>query len=645
MSKEKEPFNYQKLYRRTGLIIYDIISIIAASYIAILIRYEFRIGTIPDHFLDPVTTFLPLNILITLVMFYFFKLYDSLWAYAGEREMQNLVMACVLSGVINAIGLQFFKSANQPVPQSYYFLYTFLLITLIFTSRFSYRFLRSQKHRAENKHNSKSVMIIGAGEAANIIIKEIITSNYSTMSIKCIIDDDTAKWGKYIQGIRVVGGRDRIVECADLYDIDEIIVAMPSISRQELRKILDICKNTDCKLRSLPGMYQLVNGEVNVSRLRDVEVEDLLGRDPIAVDLDSIAGYVSGKTVMVTGGGGSIGSELCRQIAQHSPKRLIIVDIYENNAYDIQQELKTKCPDLDLVVLIASVRNTLRINTIFEQYKPDIVYHAAAHKHVPLMEDSPGEAIKNNVFGTWKTAMAAAMNGTKKFVLISTDKAVNPTNVMGASKRICEMIVQTFNKHYDTEFVAVRFGNVLGSNGSVIPLFKKQILAGGPVTVTDPNIIRYFMTISEAVSLVLQAGAFAKGGEIFVLDMGEPVRILDLAENLIKLSGYKVGEDIKIEFTGLRPGEKLYEEMLMDEEGLQDTANKMIHIGKPIELDEMKFFSELERLHKAARAESPDIKLLVREIVTTYHPTDNEDDKTAEHMEALKKAAEKINEE
>jgi len=645
MSKEKEPFNYQKLYRRTGLIIYDIISIIAASYISILIRYEFRIGTIPDHFLDPVTTFLPLNILITLVMFYFFKLYDSLWAYAGEREMQNLVMACVLSGVINAIGLQFFKSANQPVPQSYYFLYTFLLITLIFTSRFSYRFLRSQKHRAENKHNSKSVMIIGAGEAANIIIKEIITSNYSTMSIKCIIDDDTAKWGKYIQGIRVVGGRDRIVECADLYDIDEIIVAMPSISRQELRKILDICKNTDCKLRSLPGMYQLVNGEVNVSRLRDVEVEDLLGRDPIAVDLDSIAGYVSGKTVMVTGGGGSIGSELCRQIAQHSPKRLIIVDIYENNAYDIQQELKTKCPDLDLVVLIASVRNTLRINTIFEQYKPDIVYHAAAHKHVPLMEDSPGEAIKNNVFGTWKTAMAAAMNGTKKFVLISTDKAVNPTNVMGASKRICEMIVQTFNKHYDTEFVAVRFGNVLGSNGSVIPLFKKQILAGGPVTVTDPNIIRYFMTISEAVSLVLQAGAFAKGGEIFVLDMGEPVRILDLAENLIKLSGYKVGEDIKIEFTGLRPGEKLYEEMLMDEEGLQDTANKMIHIGKPIELDEMKFFSELERLHKAARAEAPDIKLLVREIVTTYHPTDNEDDKTAEHMEALKKAAEKINEE
>ncbi len=643
--KKKEPFNYQKLYRRTGLIIYDVISIILASYIAILIRYNLNVSEIPDHFMTPVNTFLPLNILVTLLVFYLFRLYDSLWAYAGERELQNLVMACVLSGVINAIGLQFFKSQSQPVPQSYYFLYTFLLITLIFVSRFSYRFFRSQKHRAENKNNSKAVMIIGAGEAANIIIKEIITSNFSTMSIKCIIDDDPIKWGKYIQGIRVVGGRDRIAECADLYDIDEIIVAIPSASRAELKKILEICKNTDCKLRSLPGMYQLVNGEVNVSRLRDVEVEDLLGRDPIAVDIDSIAGYVSDKVVMVTGGGGSIGSELCRQIAGHKPKRLIIVDIYENNAYDIQQELKGKFPELDLVVLIASVRNTLRINKIFEEYKPDIVYHAAAHKHVPLMEDSPGEAIKNNVFGTFKTAMAAATNGAKKFVLISTDKAVNPTNVMGASKRICEMIVQTFNKHYDTEFVAVRFGNVLGSNGSVIPLFKKQILAGGPVTVTDPNIIRYFMTITEAVSLVLQAGAYAKGGEIFVLDMGEPVRILDLAENLIKLSGYKVGEDIRIEFTGLRPGEKLYEEMLMDEEGLQDTSNKMIHIGKPIELDESRFFSQLEKLNIASKEESPEVKSIVQEIVTTYHPTDNEEDRSDEHKEALKKVAEKINEE
>ncbi|WP_026661746.1 polysaccharide biosynthesis protein [Butyrivibrio proteoclasticus] len=643
MSKKKEPFNYQKLYRRTGLIIYDIISIILASYVAILIRYEFNLDSIPDHFMTPVNTFLPINILLTFCVFYIFKLYDSLWAYAGEREMQNLVMACVISGVINAIGLQFFKSQSQPVPQSYYFLYTFILISLIFVSRFSYRFLRSQKHRAENRNNSKAVMVIGAGEAANIIIKDIITSNYSTMSIKCIIDDDPNKWGKYIQGIRVVGGRDRIEECADLYDIDEIIVAIPSVSRPELRKILEICKNTNCKLRSLPGMYQLVNGDVNVSRLRDVEVEDLLGRDPIAVDMDQIAGYVAGKVVMVTGGGGSIGSELCRQIAGHKPKRLIIVDIYENNAYDIQQELIRKYPEMDLVVLIASVRNTLRINNIFEEYKPDIVYHAAAHKHVPLMETSPGEAIKNNVFGTWKTAMAAAMNGTKKFVLISTDKAVNPTNVMGASKRICEMIVQTFNKHYDTEFVAVRFGNVLGSNGSVIPLFKKQIASGGPVTVTDPEIIRYFMTITEAVSLVLQAGAYAKGGEIFVLDMGEPVKILDLAENLIKLSGYKVGEDIKIEFTGLRPGEKLYEEMLMDEEGLQDTSNKMIHIGKPIDMDEMKFFSQLEKLNVAAREESPNIRELVKEIVETYHPDVHRYVMTRDRKEALEKTSELIN--
>ncbi len=643
MNRIKEPFNYQKLYRRIGLIIYDTISIFVASYVAILIRYEFSLDEIPEHFLNPVNTFLPINIIITIVIFYLFKLYDSLWAYAGEREMQNLVMACVISGVVNAIGLQFFKSDQQPVPQSYYFLYTFLLITAIFISRFSYRFFRSRKNQVENRNNSKAVMVIGAGEAANMIIKDIITSNFSTMSVKCIIDDDPNKWGRYIQGIRVVGGRDRIEECADLYDIDEIIVAMPSISRPELKKILEICKNTNCKLRSLPGMYQLVSGEVSVSRLRDVEVEDLLGRDPIAVDIDSIAEYVKGKSVMVTGGGGSIGSELCRQIAGHSPKRLIIVDIYENNAYEIQQELKYKYPEMDLVVLIASVRNTLRINNIFKEYKPDIVYHAAAHKHVPLMEDSPTEAIKNNVFGTFKTAMAAANYGTKKFVLISTDKAVNPTNIMGASKRICEMIVQTFNKHYDTEFVAVRFGNVLGSNGSVIPLFKKQIAAGGPVTVTDPNIIRYFMTISEAVSLVLQAGAFAKGGEIFVLDMGEPVKILDLAENLIKLSGYKVGEDIKIEFTGLRPGEKLYEEMLMDEEGLQDTANRMIHIGKPIEMDEMRFFSQLEKLNAAAKEESPEIREIVKEIVETYHPDVHKYTMTRERKAALAKATERIN--
>lgn len=619
MKKDKKPFNAKLFYRRTYLIIYDIISVIFSSYIAVLIRYEFHLDTVPEHFLTPINRFLPVNILLTLLIFYIFRLYHSLWAFAGETELQNLVVSCAISALLNSVGLQFFKVSEQPVPKSYYFLYMFVLISMMFVSRFSYRFLRSQKHKQQNKKNGISVMVIGAGEAANVIIKEIVNSNFSTMVIRCIIDDDKGKWGRYIQGIKVAGGRDRIIECADIYDIDEIIVAMPSISRPELRKILEICKETNCKLRSLPGMYQLVNGEVNVSKLRDVEVEDLLGRDPISVDLGSILGYVQNKTVLVTGGGGSIGSELCRQIASHRPKHLIILDIYENNVYDIQQELKTKYPDLRMTVLIASVRNTNRMNWIFEKYKPDIVYHAAAHKHVPLMEDSPNEAVKNNVFGTWKTAQAAAFYGVKRFVLISTDKAVNPTNIMGASKRICEMIIQTFNNHYDTEFVAVRFGNVLGSNGSVIPLFRKQIVAGGPVTVTHPDIIRYFMTIPEAVSLVLQAGAYARGGEIFVLDMGEPVKILDLAENLIRLSGYRVGEDIKIEFTGLRPGEKLYEELLMDEEGMRETANKLIHVGKPIEIDEMKFFQQLKRLKEESKNESRDIRPLIREIVPTYH--------------------------
>ena len=618
--KQRKPFNVKLFYRRTCLIVYDIISVILASYVALLMRYGFEMSEIPDHFVDPINRFLPLNIIITLIILYLFRMYNSLWAFAGETELQNLVMASVLSSILQAVGIQFFRTpGQQAVPGSYYFLYMFLLISCIFASRFSYRFFRSLKHKKQNKKNSISVMVIGAGEAANIIIKEIVNSNFSTMVIRCIIDDDSGKWGRFIQGIKVVGGRDRIIECADIFGIDEIIVAMPSISRAELSEILDICKETNCKLRSLPGMYQLVNGEVSVSKLRDVEVEDLLGRDPIEVDMDSILEYVKGKRVLVTGGGGSIGSELCRQIASHQPSMLLVLDIYENSVYDVQQELQTRYPELELVVLIASVRNTNRMNWIFEHYQPEIVYHAAAHKHVPLMETSPNEAIKNNVFGTWKTAYAAAMNGTKRFVMISTDKAVNPTNIMGASKRICEMIIQTFNKHYDTEFVAVRFGNVLGSNGSVIPLFKKQIMAGGPVTVTHPDIIRYFMTIPEAVSLVLQAGAYCKGGEIFVLDMGKPVKILDLAKNLIRLSGYRVDEDIKIEFTGLRPGEKLYEELLMAEEGMKETANKLIHIGKPIEIDEMRFFAQLKELKEASKNESCDIRPLVKEIVPTYH--------------------------
>ena len=626
MEKKRKPFNAKLFYRRTCLIIYDIISIWIASYMAILWRYDFHLDSIPDHFMRPIELFLPINIPVTLVIFYIMHLYSSLWAFAGETELQNIVVACVISTLLNGIGMQFFKITTQAVPRSYYVAYLASLVVCIFASRFSYRFFRGLKHKQQNKKNLISVMVIGAGEAANLIIKEIVNSNFSTMVIKCIIDDDRGKWGRYIQGIKVVGGRDKIVECADIYEVDEIIVAMPSAPRADIREILEICKDTNCKLRSLPGMYQMVNGEVSVSKLRDVEVEDLLGRDPISVDMDSILGYVQGKVVLVTGGGGSIGSELCRQIAAHKAKQLVIVDIYENSVYDIQQELKEKYPELDLVVLIASVRNTNRMNYIFSTYRPNIVYHAAAHKHVPLMEDSPTEAVKNNVFGTFKTAQAAAMSGVQRFVMISTDKAVNPTNIMGASKRICEMIIQTFDKHYNTEFVAVRFGNVLGSNGSVIPLFRRQIAAGGPVTVTHPDIIRYFMTIPEAVSLVLQAGAYARGGEIFVLDMGEPVKILKLAENLIKLSGFRVGEDIKIEFTGLRPGEKLYEELLMEEEGMKDTANRMIHIGKPIELDEHEFFMQLKELKDECQIESSNIRPLLKKIVPTYHNPEEENE-------------------
>ncbi|MCR5798968.1 MAG: polysaccharide biosynthesis protein [Lachnospiraceae bacterium] len=614
----KKVINAKLLYRRTFLIIYDVISIVVASYAAIWIRYELNWDSIPSHFMGTITRYLPINILFTIAIFYFFKLYSSLWAFAGETELQNLVFACIVSGAVDGLGLHIMRIGVQGVPKSYYFMYVFVLIMMIFASRFSYRFLRSKKHKMMNRNNATRVMIIGAGDAGNSIIREIVTSNYSTMTVACLIDDDKSKWGSYIQGVKVEGGRDKIIECVDTHSIDEIFVAIPSANRLVIREILDICKDTECKLRVLPGIYQLVNGEVSVSKLRDVEVEDLLGREPVNVDLDAIMGYIGGKTVLVTGGGGSIGSELCRQIAGHNPARLIIVDIYENSAYEIQQELLYKYPELDLIVLIASVRNTNRMNSIFEQYKPDIVYHAAAHKHVPLMETSPNEAIKNNVFGTWKTAQAAAFYGVKKFVMISTDKAVNPTNIMGASKRICEMIIQSFDKHYDTEFVAVRFGNVLGSNGSVIPLFKKQIAAGGPVTVTHPDIIRYFMTIPEAVSLVLQAGVYAKGGEIFVLDMGEPVKILDLAQNLIRLSGYKVNEDIKIEFTGLRPGEKLYEELLMDEEGMKETDNKLIHIGKPIEIDEMKFYAQLKELKEETKNECADIRERIHEIVPTY---------------------------
>lgn len=613
----KKIINYKLVTRRAFLLAYDVIAVCCSNFLALLLRYEFQLDDIPGYFINAIWDHLPISILITLALFYLFRLYHSLWAYAGVSEMQNIIVASFASAALQGLTLLIF---DRDVPKSYYFFNAFLLVGATMMSRFAYRFAREKRRRRHNKNNGVSVMIVGAGDAGNTIIKEINSSYFSTMHIRAIIDDDPQKQGRYIQGIKVVGGRDKIIENAALLGIDEIIIAIPSAGRRTIKEIVEIAGQTNCKLRTLPGIYQLVNGEVDVSKLRDVDVEDLLGRDPIKVDIDSILGYVKDKTVLVTGGGGSIGSELCRQIASHQPRRLIILDIYENNAYEIQQELILGYPDLDMIVLIGSVRNTKRMNSIFETYHPDIVYHAAAHKHVPLMEVSPDEAVKNNVFGTWKTAQAAAMNGVKKFVMISTDKAVNPTNVMGATKRICEMIIQTFNKYYDTEFVAVRFGNVLGSNGSVIPLFRKQIEAGGPVTVTHPDIIRYFMTIPEAVSLVLQAGAYAKGGEIFILDMGEPVKILDLAKNLIRLSGYKVDDDIRIEFTGLRPGEKLYEELLMNEEGMKETENKLIHIGKPIEFDERKFFVQLKELKEAVEDEQLDVRKRLMEIVPTYKP-------------------------
>lgn len=604
--------------RRFFIIIADIIIILASSGMGLLLRFDLEFRNINPIYIESVWSYLPINMATTFIIFYLFKLYHSLWVFAGVTEMQNVFSACIVASAVQLFGMEIL---DYPVPRSYYFLYGGVLLILTIGSRFAYRLIRIQirKKRNNGAADISKVMIIGGGNAANAIIREIKSSDHiNQMEVKCIIDDDANKQGKYIHGIKVVGTRKNIKESATLYNINEIIIAMPSVSKKEIREIVEICKETECSLKILPGIYQLMNGEVSVSKLRNVEIEDLLGREPVKVDLNSIMGYIKDKVILVTGGGGSIGSELCRQLAAHEPKQLIIIDIYENNAYDIQQELKRKYPNLNLVVLIASVRNEKRIDSIFETYKPDIVYHAAAHKHVPLMEESPNESIKNNVIGTWNTVLAADKYNVKRFVMISTDKAVNPTNIMGASKRICEMIIQTYDKRSRTEFVAVRFGNVLGSNGSVIPLFKKQITEGGPVTVTHPDIIRYFMIIPEAVSLVLQAGAYAKGGEIFVLDMGEPVKILDLALNLIRLSGFTPYEDIMIEFTGLRPGEKLYEELLMDEEGMQDTENKLIHIGKPIEINENIFLEQLKELKQICYEESIEIREKIKDIVPGY---------------------------
>ena len=559
--------------------------------------------------------------IMSLLIFWLFRLYHSLWQYASIAEVYRIAEACIIVEVVHFLSN---KIVGNMLPRSCYFNAAIYLIIAICASRFMYRMIRTVLNKYRNIKTSNNVMIIGAGEATNVIMREIQNSSYlANSNIACIIDDDRRKVGKYIRGVKVIGTRDKIKEAAKLYDIDEIIFAIPSASNEVKRDILNICKETDCTLKILPGVYQMVDGEINVNSIRNVDVLDLLGRDPIEVDIESIMGYVKDKVIMVTGGGGSIGSELCRQLVSHKPKQLIIFDIYENNAYDIQQELKINYPDANVVTLIGSIRNVSRLESVFAQYKPDIVYHAAAHKHVPLMEVSPDEAVKNNVVGTWNVARMADKYGVKKFVMISTDKAVNPTNVMGATKRICEMIVQTYNEISKTDFVAVRFGNVLGSNGSVIPLFKRQIEAGGPVTVTDPNIIRYFMTIPEAVSLVLQAGAYAKGGEIFILDMGEPVKIDDLAKNLIRLSGYTLGVNMEIKYTGLRPGEKLYEELLMKEEGLQETDNKLIHIGKPIEFDKENFFDNLEKLKEEAYSETGNIRESLKKVVDTYHPNEH----------------------
>lgn len=621
MMGETKKDRIQLLVRRFFLFLTDTFLLNACVYLSLIMRFDVGIVSIePQYISNYVENMLPYTIM-SLLIFWLFRLYHSLWQYASIAEVYRIAEACIIVEVVHFLSN---KIAGNMLPRSCYFNAAIYLIIAICASRFMYRMIRTVLNKYRNIKTSNNVMIIGAGEATNVIMREIQNSSYlANSNIACIIDDDRRKVGKYIRGVKVIGTRDKIKEAAKLYDIDEIILAIPSASNEVKRDILNICKETDCTLKILPGVYQMVDGEINVNSIRNVDVLDLLGRDPIEVDIESIMGYVKDKVIMVTGGGGSIGSELCRQLVSHKPKQLIIFDIYENNAYDIQQELKINYPDANVVTLIGSIRNVSRLESVFAQYKPDIVYHAAAHKHVPLMEVSPDEAVKNNVVGTWNVARMADKYGVKKFVMISTDKAVNPTNVMGATKRICEMIVQTYNEISKTDFVAVRFGNVLGSNGSVIPLFKRQIEAGGPVTVTDPNIIRYFMTIPEAVSLVLQAGAYAKGGEIFILDMGEPVKIDDLAKNLIILSGYTLGVNMKIKYTGLRPGEKLYEELLMKEEGLQETDNKLIHIGKPIEFDKENFFDNLEKLKEEAYSETGNIRESLKKVVDTYHPNEH----------------------
>ena len=643
------------------LLLFDIVAINASYFLALFLRFDLHYSMIPTVYLNALVKFAPVYTIFTVIVFYFFKLYNSLWRFASISELNRILAASLIVTVFQIVGMTFFI---QRMPISYYIFGAVIQFVLVVAVRFSYRYVTMERVRREQEQRAEHrAMVIGAGQSGQMILKELKTSREIDAVPVCIIDDNPNKWGRVMEGIPVVGGRDDILDAVKKYKVDQILLAIPSASAEARRDILNICKETDCELKTLPGIYQLTNGEVSMARMKPVAVEDLLGRDTIKVNLDEIFNHLQGKVILVTGGGGSIGSELCRQIAGHGPKQLIIFDIYENNAYEIQQELKRKYPNLNLVVLIGSVRDSKRVNWVFDHYRPEIVFHAAAHKHVPLMEDSPNEAIKNNVIGTYKTAYAALKYGAERFVLISTDKAVNPTNIMGASKRLCEMVIQSMDRvskskdysvlpfvleHLDkhtggqlipdpedhmaivkaeekdmiggTQFVAVRFGNVLGSNGSVIPLFRKQIAAGGPVTVTHPDIVRYFMTIPEAVSLVLQAGTYAKGGEIFILDMGEPVKIDTLARNLIKLSGFKPDVDIKIVYSGLRPGEKLYEEKLMAEEGIEKTQNDLIHIGKPIEFDEKSFFKDLEKLAYASYDNSDNIVEMVEGVVSTFHP-------------------------
>ena len=624
-----------------GLLLYDALAVNAAYFLALWLRYDMRYSAIPPEYLAAFLRFAPVYTAVCLAVFFLLRLYNSLWRFASFNELARSLGATAITCVFHWVGMNAFVCR---MPVAYYVigaLGQFLMVTAI---RFAYRFIRllsaSRRRNARAVHNA---MIIGAGAAGQAVLRELKTSEAADAVPRCIIDDDPNKWGRTIDGVPVVGGRKVIAEAAERYGVDQILIAIPTLSMQERGRLLTLCSETGCRLKTLPALYQLANGEVSLNKLRPVAVADLLGRPPIAVEMGEIFAQIQGRTILVTGGGGSIGSELCRQIAAHDPKRLMIFDIYENNAYAIQQELRRKYPALELTVLIGSVRDSRRIQAVFQEYRPEVVFHAAAHKHVPLMEGSPNEAIKNNVLGTYKTAFAALKYGARRFVLISTDKAVNPTNIMGASKRLCEMVVQAMDRvsctgeygllpelgrgeesHSDmqggTRFVAVRFGNVLGSNGSVVPLFKWQIETGGPVTVTHPDIIRYFMTIPEAVSLVLQAGVYAKGGEIFVLDMGEPVKIDTLARNLIRLSGLRPDEDIRIEYIGLRPGEKLYEEKLMAEEGLEKTANDLIHIGKPVPFRYETFFDGLTALKEAAEANCGDIEERVAAIVSTYHP-------------------------